>query len=201
MKIAKTSAAKVMIAALVAAAAGIAQAQTTTWKIDPAHSSADFSVKHMGISNVHGHFGGVAGTVALDAKDLAKSAVTATIDITTVDTGNTQRDGHLKSPDFFDAAKFPTMSFVSKSLTNEGGAKKLTGDLTLHGVTKSVTLDLDGPSKEQADPQGKTRVAFSATTSIHRQDFGLVWGKTLASGDAMVGDDVKVELNIEAVKQ
>jgi len=107
----------------------------------------------------------------------------------------------LKSPDFFDVTKFPTMTFVSKKLTNDGGAKKLTGDLTLHGVTKSVTLDLDGPSKEQTDMQGKTRVGFTATTSIHRQDFGLTWGGTLKSGDAMVGDDVKVELNIEAVKQ
>jgi len=203
MKVANASAMKTILAALAVAGAGIAQAQTSTstWKIDPMHSSADFSVKHLGISNVHGHFGGVAGTVTLDGKDLAKSGVAATIDTTTVDTGNTKRDEHLKSPDFFDVAKFPTMTFVSKSLATEGGAKKLTGDLTLHGVTKSVTLDLDGPSKEQLDPQGKAHVGFSATTSIHRQDFGLVWGKTLASGDAMVGDDVKVEIDIEAVKQ
>jgi polyisoprenoid-binding protein YceI len=201
MKQSRSAATGAILAAIVVAGASLAQAQTSTWKIDPAHSAADFSVKHMGISNVHGHFGGVTGMVTLDEKEMAKSTVSATIDTTTVDTGNPQRDGHLKSPDFFDVAKFPTMTFVSKKLTDEGGQKKLTGDLTLHGVTKSVTLDLDGPSKEQADPQGKTRRAFSATTSIHRQDFGLVWGKTLASGDAMVGDDVKVELNVEIIKQ
>jgi len=192
---------KPALALLIAAGAGLAQAQTSTWKIDPAHSEADFSIRHMGISNVHGHFGGVNGTLILDEKDLAKSTVNATIDTTTVDTGTAQRDTHLKSPDFFDVAKYPTMTFVSKKLTEEGGAKKLTGDLTLHGVTKSVTLDLEGPSKEQADPYGKTRRAFSATTTIHRQDFGLVWGKNLASGDAVIGDDVKVELDIEVVKQ
>ena len=189
------------VALTFAVLAGNAIAQTSTWKIDPMHSAADFSVKHMGISNVHGHFSGVNGAVTLDEKDLSKSTVNATIDTTTVDTGNPQRDGHLKSPDFFEVAKFPTMTFVSKKLTDEGGKKELTGDLTLHGVTKSVTLDLEGPSKEQTDPQGKTRRAFSATTSIHRQDFGLVWGKNLASGDAMVGDDIKVELDIEVVKQ
>jgi polyisoprenoid-binding protein YceI len=192
---------KPALALLIAAGAGLAQAQTSTWKIDPAHSEADFSIRHMGISNVHGHFGGVNGTLILDEKDLAKSTVNATIDTSTVDTGTAQRDTHLKSPDFFDVAKYPTMTFVSKKLTEEGGVKKLTGDLTLHGVTKSVTLDLEGPSKEQADPYGKTRRAFSATTTIHRQDFGLVWGKNLASGDAVIGDDVKVELDIEVVKQ
>jgi polyisoprenoid-binding protein YceI len=192
---------KAVIAVLAIAGVGVAQAQTSTWKIDPMHSQADFSVKHMGISNVHGRFGGVNGTLILDEKDLTKSTVNATIDTTTVDTGTAQRDNHLKSPDFFDVAKFPTMTFVSKKLTDEGGQKKLIGDLTMHGVTKSVTLDLEGPSKEQADPQGKTRRAFSATTTIHRQDFGLVWGHNLASGDAMVGDDVKVELDIEVIKQ
>lgn len=192
-----------LLAVATLADAGFAQAQasTSTWKIDPAHSEADFGIKHMGISTVHGRFGGINGTLTLDEADLAKSSASATIDTTTVDTGTPQRDTHLKSPDFFDVAKFPTMTFVSKSLTQTGGQKKLIGDLTLHGVTKSVTLDLEGPSKEQADPYGKTRRAFSATTSIHRQDFGLVWGGNLKSGDAVVGDDVKVELDIEVVKQ
>jgi len=201
MTTARLAVTKSALAALVVAGVGMAQAQTSTWKIDPAHSEADFSVRHMGISNVHGHFGGVNGTLILDEKDLTKSNVNATIDATTVDTGNTQRDGDLKSDHFFDVTKYPAMTFVSKKLTDEGGKKELTGDLTLHGVTKSVTLDLEGPSKEQADPYGKTRRAFSATTTIHRQDFGLVWGKNLASGDAVVGDDVKVELDIEVVKQ
>jgi polyisoprenoid-binding protein YceI len=201
MNIARSIATRVVLSSLIAAGATMAQAQTSTWKIDPVHSEADFSVKHMGISNVHGRFGGVNGTLILDEKDLNKSTVNATIDTTTVSTGTDKRDAHLKSPDFFDVAKFPTMTFVSKSLTEQGGEKKLTGDLTLHGVTKSVTLNLEGPSKEQADPYGKTRRAFSATTTIRRQDFGLVWAGTLKSGDAVVGDDVKVELDIEVVKQ
>lgn len=201
MGIGRSEMAKLMLAAVVVSTAAIAQAQTSTWKIDPMHSAADFSVKHMGISNVHGHFGGVNGTLTLDEKDLTKSSVSATIDTTTVDTGVAPRDGDLKGPHFFDVAQYPTMTFVSKKLTDEGGQKKLTGDLTMHGVTKSVTLDLEGPSKEQADMQGKTRRAFSATTVIHRQDFGLSWGGNLKSGDAMVGDDVKVELNLEVVKQ
>jgi polyisoprenoid-binding protein YceI len=197
----KLSAARTLFASAALAAAIAAQAQTTTWKIDPAHSGADFTVKHLGISNVHGHFGGVTGVVTLDEKNLSKSSVTATIDTTTVDTGVAQRNNHLKSPDFFDVAKYPTMTFVSKSLTEQGGTKKLTGDLTLHGVTKSVTLDLEGPSKEQAGMQGEIRRAFSATTSIHRQDFGLTWGGNLKSGDAVVGDDIKVELDVEVIKQ
>ena len=201
MNMARTARASALLVAILIAGLGLAKAQTTTWKIDSAHSSADFSVKHMGISNVNGHFGGVSGTVTLDEKDLSKSTVNATIDATTVDTGVAPRDNDLKSDHFFDVAKYPSMTFVSKKLTDEGGKKELTGDLTMHGVTKSVTLDLEGPSKEQADMQGKTRRAFSATTSIHRQDFGLNYGGTLKSGDAMIGDDVKVELNVEAVKQ
>jgi polyisoprenoid-binding protein YceI len=201
MKITKAAATRAVLAVLVIAGATLAPAQTSTWKIDPAHSAADFSVKHMGISNVHGHFGGVTGTVTLDEKELTKSSVTATVDATTVDTGNPQRDGDLKSPHFFDVEKFPTIAFVSKKLTDEGGQKKLTGDLTMHGVTKSVTLDLEGPSKEQPDMQGKTRRAFSATGTINRQEFGLTYGGTLKSGDAMIGDDVKIELNVEVIKQ
>ncbi len=201
MKIARSAWTKGILAVLLAAGTGLAVAQTSTYSIDPAHSSADFTVKHLGITNVHGAFGGVTGTLMLDEKDFTKSGVTASIDTTTVDTGQPKRDSHLKSADFFDVAKFPTMNFVSKKITDDGGQKKLTGDLTLHGVTKSVTLDLEGPSKEQADPQGKVRRAFSATTSIHRQDYGLVWGGNLPSGDAMVGNDIKVELNIEVIKQ
>ena len=199
MKFARTAIAAAVLGTL--AGVGVAQAQTSTWKIDPAHSEADFTVKHMGISNVHGRFGGVSGTVTLDEKDVTKSSVNATIDTATVDTGVTQRDNDLKSDHFFDVAKYPTMTFVSKSLSNEGGQKKLTGDLTLHGVTKSITLNLEGPSKQQAGMQGKTLIAFSATTSIHRQDFGLNYGGTLKSGDAMIGDDIAVEIDIEADKQ
>jgi polyisoprenoid-binding protein YceI len=155
----------------------------------------------MGISNVHGRFGNVNGTLTLDEKDTTKSGTSATIDITTVDTGVAQRDTHLKSADFFDATKYPEMTFVSRSLSNANGQLQLTGDLTLHGISKPITLVLDGPSKEQADPYGKIRRAFSATTTIHRQDFGLTWNGNLKSGDSVLGDDVKVELDIELIKQ
>jgi polyisoprenoid-binding protein YceI len=182
-------------------ALGVAAAQSTNWKIDPAHSEADFTVKHMGISNVHGHFGNVNGVLSLDNNDITRSSVTATVDTTTVDTGVAQRDSHLKSPDFFDVAKFPTMTFFSKQFKKVNGNLIVIGDLTIHGVTKSVTLAVEGPSKPQLDPYGMTRVGASMTTTIHRQDFGLVWQGTLKSGDVVVGDDIKVELDVEFIKQ
>lgn len=183
------------VALILAAGASLAGAQTTAWKFDPAHSSADFVIRHMGISNVHGHFGNVNGTVTLDEKDVTKSSVKAAVDTTTVDTGNGQRNSHLKSPDFFDVAKYPQMIFTSKQIANKDGKLELTGDLTLHGVTKSVTLDLDGPSKEIVDPKGVAHRGFSATTSIHRADFGLNYG------NGILGDDVKVSLDVELIKQ
>jgi polyisoprenoid-binding protein YceI len=180
----------------------IAQAQTSTWKIDPLHSAADFSIRHMGLSNVHGHFGNVNGTVMIDDKDFTKSSVNATVDVTTVDTGVPQRDGHLKSPDFFDVAKFPTMTFVSKKITGSGDEYHVIGDLTMHGVTKTVDLTMDKPGKEEPGMDGKSiHRGFSATTTIHRQDFGLTWQGTLKSGDAVLGDDVKVSLDVEIIKQ
>ena len=187
--------------AILALTSVAASAQISKWQIDPAHSEADFTVKHMGISNVHGRFGNVNGSLTLDDNGITKSNVNATVDVTTVDTGVAQRDTHLKSPDFFDSAKYPEMTFVSKNLSRVDGRLQLTGDLTLHGVTKSVTLAVEGPSKEQLDPYGKTRRAFSATTTIHRQDFGLTWNGNLKSGDSVLGDDVKVELDIELIKQ
>ncbi|HEX3472503.1 MAG TPA: YceI family protein [Silvibacterium sp.] len=188
-------------ATLIVASAVLAAAQTTSWKIDPAHSQAAFTIRHMGISNVNGRFGNITGTITLNDKDLTKSSVNATIDTTTVDTGVAQRDGDLKSPNFFDVAKFPTMTFASKSVARSGDDYILTGDLTMHGVTKPVTLKLDAPDKEQTGPDGKQRRGFSATTTLHRQDFGLTWNGTLKSGDAMIGDDVKITLDIEAVKE
>ena len=187
-------------AVLMLSAVAFAQAPASSWKIDPAHSSADFSIRHMGLSNVHGHFSGVDGTITLDPADLTKSSVNATIDVTTVDTGMPQRDTHLKSPDFFDVAKYPKMTFASKSVTKSGDDYTLNGDLTLHGVTKPVVLTME-PSKEQIGMDGKPHRGFEATTTIHRQDFGLVWNGTLKSGDNVLGDDVKVTLEIEAAKQ
>jgi polyisoprenoid-binding protein YceI len=190
------------LALVFSAGSMIALAQTSTWKIDPAHSGADFSIRHMGLSNVHGHFGNVNGSVLLDEKDFTKSSVSATVDVTTVDTGVTARDNHLKSPDFFDVGKFPAMTFVSKKITASGDDYHLIGDLTLHGVTKTVDLMMDKPGKEQIGMDGKSiHRGFSASTTIHRQDFGLTWNGTLKSGDNMLGDDVKVTLDVEMVKQ
>jgi polyisoprenoid-binding protein YceI len=187
-------------AAVVTVSATIVSAQSTSWNIDAAHSQAAFTVRHMGISNVNGRFGNVGGTISIDEKDFTKSSVNATIDTTTVDTGVAQRDGHLKSPDFFDSAKYPAMTFVSKSIARTSDGYAITGDLTIHGVTKSVVLRVDAPEKEQLGPDNKQHRGFNATTTIHRQDFGLVWNGTLRSGDAMVGDDAKITLDIEAVK-
>jgi polyisoprenoid-binding protein YceI len=179
----------------------LAHAQATTWKIDPAHSQAEFVIRHMGISNVHGRFGNVTGEITVDPKDLTKANVKAKVDTTTVDTGVGQRDTHLKSADFFDVSKYPTMTFVSKSITRDRDGFDVVGDLTLHGVTKPVTLKMDEPSKEQTGMEGKLHRGFSASTTLHRQDFGLVWNGTLKSGDSAIGDDVKVSLDVEAVKE
>jgi len=183
------------VALMFATGVSLAGAQTSTWKLDSAHSSADFTIRHMGLSNVHGHFGNVSGVVTLDDKDITKSSVQAKVDTTTVDTGVAQRDAHLKSPDFFDVAKYPDMTFVSKQITNKDGKLQMIGDLTMHGVTKPVTLDLDGPSKEMVDPKGTAHRGMSATTNIHRADFGLNFG------NGMLGDDVKVTLDVEMIKQ
>lgn len=175
-------------------------AQTTKWQIDPAHSDALFSVRHMGISNVHGSFSHVTGTVTYDGKNVTGSSVDATIDTTTVNTDNSMRDKDLRSPNFFDVAKFPTMHFVSTKLTDEGGQLKLHGNLTMHGVTRPVVLDMDPVGKSLQDPFGKTRRGFTATTTLNRRDFGLVWNGRLKSGDAVVGDQVKVTLEIESTQ-
>lgn len=191
----------VLTTILVLGSAAGAHAQSSTWKIDPAHSAANFTVRHMGISNVHGRFGGVAGEITIDPADFTKSFVKATIDTTTVDTGVPPRDTDLKSDHFFDVAKYPTMTFVSKSVTKSGDGYEVSGDLTVHGVTRPVVLSLESPSGEVA--MGKqTRRGFDATTTIHRKDFGLTYGEGLTkAGDAMIGDDVKVTLEVEAVKQ
>lgn len=184
-----------------AVGAGAMSAQTRDWKIDPAHSEADFSIKHMSISTVHGTFRGVAGVIKYDPADVAKSGVEATIDVSSVDTGVAPRDGHLKSPDFFDVAKFPTMTFKSTSVTKAGDHYDATGDLTLHGVTKKVVLRLDNPGKEEPGMDGKSvHRGFSATTTINRKDFGLTWNGKLKTGDMVVGDEVKIELDIEAIE-
>jgi polyisoprenoid-binding protein YceI len=173
-----------------------AYAQTSTWAIDTAHSSVNFEILHLGVSHVHGAFGGVKGTVTLDEKDITKSSVAATIDATTVSTGNDARDKHLKSPDFFDVEKNPTLTFTSTGLAKVGGKLKLTGNLTLSGVTKPVTLDLDGPAPPQT-MQGKTVSGFSASGTLSRKDFNF--GSKYAP--PVLGDDVKFTIDVEIDKK
>jgi polyisoprenoid-binding protein YceI len=172
----------------------------TTWKIDPAHSSAQFVVRHMMITNVRGGFSGVQGTVVYDPDDLNASSVDVTIDKNTLSTGDANRDTHVKSADFLDVEKYPTITFKSKKITKDGDGLKITGDLTLHGVTKEVTLNVEGPTEEQKDPWGNIRVGASATTKIKRSDFGLTWNAALETGGIMLGDDLKLEFDVSLIK-
>jgi polyisoprenoid-binding protein YceI len=196
---------KFLIAAALTAivsAATPAQAQSTAWQLDPAHSNAQFSVRHLGISNVQGEFTKVSGTVNLDDQDVSKSAVTATIDVASLDTRVQHRDDDLKSDHFFDVAKFPTITFQSTKIVSTGdGTAKMTGNLTLHGITKEVTFDVTGPTKPIQVMNG-TRRGASAITKINRQDFGMVYmTNNLPGGDEMIGDTVTITLDIEMVKK
>ncbi len=153
-----------------------AAAGTTEWKIDPAHSSAQFSVRHLAISTVRGAFSKVTGSVVVDDKDIAKSTVDVTIDVSTVDTREPGRDNDLRSDHFFDVAHFPTMTFKSKKVEQVAPGKlKVTGDLTIRGTTKEVVLDVEGPTAPVKDPWGNVRAAVTATTKVNRQDFGVKW--------------------------
>jgi len=176
-------------------------AQTSNWNIDPAHSTAQFTVRHMGISNVTGNFTKVSGSVALDEKDITKSQVSASIDVNSVDTRVEMRDKDLRSPNFFDVEKYPTMEFKSKSIRKNGDKLQVVGDLTIHGTTREVTLDVDGPTTEISDPWGNARRGLSATTTINRKEFGLVYNNLLKTGEAAVGDVVKIQLDVELVKK
>ena len=174
------------------------QAQTSTWNIDSAHSSVNFQIRHFGVSTVRGSISGVKGSVVLDEKEIAKSTVNATMETSTVSTGNEARDKHLKSPDFFDVAKNPQIAFKSTGLTGAAGKLKLVGDLTLGGVTKSITLDLDGPSAPQKNPRGVTISGFSAAGSISRKDYEF---GTKAAASAAIGEEVKFTIDVEIDKQ
>ena len=178
-----------------------AVAQTSTWKIDPNHSTAQFTVRHMGLSNVTGTFNKVTGSADMDDKDLTKSSVDAVIDVASVDTRVEARDKDLRSDHFFDVAKYPTMEFKSKSVVKQGDGYKLVGDLTMHGVTKEVSLNLDQPSSVVTDPYGNLRRGFSASTSLNRKDWGLVYNNVLQSGEAVVGDTIKIQIDVELVKK
>lgn len=177
-----------------------AVAGTTTFKIDPQHSAAEFAVTHLMISTVRGEFHQVNGTVILDDSNLSKSSVSVTIDASTVDTREPDRDKHLKSPDFFDVAKYPSITFNSTKVESAGAGKlKVTGDLTIRGVTKQVVLDVTAPKPTIKDPWGLQRTAVSGTTKINRQDFGVAWNKSLDSGGVVVGDNVDITLDVEMI--
>ena len=185
-------------AGLAAALSLPAAAATSTWQIDPAHSAAQFAVKHMAISTVRGAFTSVKGTVQLDDKDITKSSVDVAIDVNSVDTRQPDRDKDLRSDHFFDAEHFPTITFKSKRVEQVSPSKlKITGDLTIHGITKEVVLDVDGPTAPIKDPWGNQRMAINATTKINRQDFGVKWNATMDNGGVVVGDDVSITIDAE----
>jgi polyisoprenoid-binding protein YceI len=189
-----------MLAGLAAAIALPASAGTTTYQIDPRHSSAGFGVTHLMISTVRGEFHGVTGTVIVDDSDISKSSVNVTIDATTVDTREPDRDKHLKSEAFFDVAKYPTITFQSTKVErNSDGSLKVTGDLTIRGVTKSAVLTATLPKTPIKDPWGLQRTAVSASTKINRQAYGVAWNQKLDSGGVVVGDDVNVTLDVEMI--
>src|ERR1700674_4606662 len=178
-----------------------ATATTTTWNIDPAHSVAEFKVKHMMISNVKGHFAKVTGRLTLDESDLTKSKVETEIEAASIETRDAQRDAHLKSADFLDVEKLPKLSFNSTRISLvRDGELTVEGDLTIHGVTRKVVFTVEGPTPPTKDPWGNTRVGVSATTKINRKDYGLTWNVALETGGILVGDDVTISLEAEFVK-
>lgn len=193
MKLARLASASVLFAL----AAPFVVAQTTTWKSDPAHSEVDFSIQHMSLSNVHGRFGVVDATITSDAQDVTKSTVQATIHLDGIDTGVPSRDTDLKGDHFFDVAKYPTATFTSTGVTKGGSGLQVSGNLTLHGVTKPVVLDVTGPTGPIQGMGHTMHEGFEATTTIHRTDFGIASGMPAA----MVGDDVKLTIEIDAAKQ
>ena len=178
-----------------------ALSSAATWNIDPDHSNVGFTVKHLMMSNVKGIFEKHTGTVDINDNDVTQSKVEVTIDTNSINTHVQKRDEHLRSADFFDVATYPTMKFVSKKVAKTlKGTLKVTGDLTIHGITKEVVLDVEPLSKESKDPWGGTRRGTSASTKINRKDFGLNWNKSLESGGVMVGDEITISLEIEMVK-
>jgi polyisoprenoid-binding protein YceI len=173
-----------------------------TWTLDPAHSSVQFSIRHMMLSNVRGEFSKVAGTVQGDPGAPTQAVIEATVDTSSIDTREPKRDEHLKSADFLDVAKYPTMTFKSKKVEPAGQGKfKVTGDLTLHGVTKEVVLDVSDLTPPITDPYGKTRSGATATTKLDRKDFGVNWSKTMDNGGLVVGNEITVTIDVEATKQ
>jgi polyisoprenoid-binding protein YceI len=173
---------------------------TSTWNIDPAHSGAEFKVKHMMIANVRGKFSGISGVLHRFEADHTQSTLEVSIDTGTVNTQDPQRDGHLKSPDFLHVEKFPSMTFKSTHIEKKGEGFAVTGDLTIRGVTKPVVLNVEEVSEPAKDPWGNTRIGLSASAKINRKDFGLTWNTALETGGVLVGDDVAIALDVQFVK-
>jgi polyisoprenoid-binding protein YceI len=187
-----------ILSGILALAAPLAMAQTSAWATDPTHSEVDFSIRHGGVSNVHGRIGGVKGTLVFNEADVTKSTVTVTIDTSTVDTGEPKRDAHLKTDTFFDVAKFPTATFTSSSVVKNGSKLTVNGNLTLHGVTLPVVLDVEGPSTPVENAMDhKTHSGFSATTTLSRTAYGIGTGFPAV----VVGDEVKLTIELEIIKQ
>jgi len=188
--------------ALAAALSLPAAAAASTWQLDPNHSSAQFAVRHLGLSTVRGAFTKVNGTIQFDDKDITKSSVDVTIEAASLDTRVEGRDKDLRGDHFFEVEKYPTLTFKSTKVEQvEVGKLKVTGDLTIHGVTKQVVLDVEGPTAAVKDPWGNQRAAASATTKINRQDFGVKWNAKMDNGGWVVGDDVAITIDIEMVQK
>lgn len=171
-----------------------------TYEIDATHSSVHFSVRHMMLSNVRGEFTKVSGTIKFDRENPGNSSVEVVIDASSINTRDAQRDAHLKSADFLDVEKSPEMRFQSKQIEANSNGGKVRGDLTIRGVTREVTLDVEGPTPEVKDPWGKQRIGASATAKLNRKDFGLTWNAALETGGVLVGEEVKITIDVEAVR-
>lgn len=179
-----------------------ALAMAATWQIDPSHANIEFKVKHLMVAYVKGVFAKVEGTIEADEADLSKAKVSVTIDTASINTNNAKRDEHLRSPDFFDVANFPAMTFVSKRIVaGAGTVSQVIGDLTIRGVTREVTLEVAELTPAIKDPWGNQRRGATASTMINRKDFGLTWNKVLEAGGVAVGDEVKISLDLELIKK
>jgi polyisoprenoid-binding protein YceI len=176
-------------------------AATTIWKLDPTHSSAEFRVRHMMISNVKGSFSGLEGTLVENTADSSLSEIDASVDVSTLSTGDAQRDEHLKNEDFFHHEEHPRMVFKSTKVVKKGEEEyEVTGDLKIHGVTKTVVFKVEGPSAPGKDLYGNVRIGLSATTKINRKDFGLSWNAALETGGVLIGEDVHITLDVQFIK-
>ena len=171
------------------------------YQIDSAHSSAQFSVRHMMIANVRGEFTKVSGVIAYDPADLSNSSIDVNIDAASLSTRDAQRDAHLKSADFLDIEKFPALTFRSSAIVPYNGGARATGNLTVHGISREITLDVEGPGPEAKDPWGNQRIGATATARLNRKDFGLTWNAALETGGVLVGDEVKITIDVEAIRQ